>query len=67
MGFLSAISGPLIFLSVLWGIYSIGDVASFSKIGKRMIVRFLLMSSLLLLIAACATVPFFYGKLGRQQ
>lgn len=59
MGFLSAISGPLIFLSVLWGIYSIGDVASFGKIGKRMIVRFLLMSTLLLLIAGCATVPFF--------
>lgn len=64
MGFLSAISGPLIFLSVLWGIYSIGDVASFGKIGKRMIVRFLLMSTLLLLIAACATVPFFTVSLG---
>lgn len=59
MGFLSAISGPLIFLSVLWGIYSIGDVASFGKIGKRMITRFLLMSTLLLLIMACVTVPFF--------
>lgn len=27
MGFLSAVSGPLIFLSILCGIYSIGDVA----------------------------------------
>lgn len=59
MGFLSAISGPLIFLSVLWGIYSIGDVASFGKIGKRMILRFLLMSALLLVIIGFATVPFF--------
>ncbi|MDE7194734.1 MAG: dicarboxylate/amino acid:cation symporter [Oscillospiraceae bacterium] len=64
MGFLSAISGPLIFLSVLWGIYSIGDVVSFGKIGKRMIARFLLMSALLLLIAGCSTVPFFTLGLG---
>lgn len=64
MGFLSAISGPLIFLSVLWGIYSIGDVASFGKIGKRTIGRFLLMSALLLLIASCAIVPFFTVDLG---
>lgn len=59
MGFLSAIAGPLIFLSVLWGIYSIGDVASFGRIGKRMISRFLLMSALLLMIVGFATVPFF--------
>ena len=59
MGFLSAIAGPLIFLSVLWGIYSIGDVASFGRIGKRMISRFLLMSALLLMIVGLATVPFF--------
>lgn len=59
MSFLSAISGPLIFLSVLWGIYSIGDVASFGKIGKRMILRFLLMSALLLMIVGFVTVPFF--------
>lgn len=59
MGLLSAIAGPLIFLSVLWGIYSIGDVATFGRIGKRMISRFLLMSALLLMIVGFATVPFF--------
>lgn len=59
MGLLSAISGPLIFLSVLWGIYSIGDVASFGRIGKRMIMRFILMSAVLLLICCCAVIPFF--------
>lgn len=64
MGLLSAMSGPLIFLSVLWGIYSIGDVASFGRIGKRMITRFMLMSTVLLLISCCAIVPFFSVKLG---
>ena len=41
MGLLSAISGPLIFLSVAWGIYSIGDTATLGTIGKRMISRIL--------------------------
>lgn len=63
MGLLSAISGPLIFLSVLWGIYSIGDVASFGRIGKRMIAGFMLMSAVLLLISCCIIVPFFSVEL----
>lgn len=44
MGLLSAISGPIIFLSVVWGILGIGDMATFGKIGKKMIGRFLLVS-----------------------
>lgn len=67
MGLLSAIAGPLIFLSVLWGIYSIGDVATFGRIGKRMISRFLLMSALLLMIVGFATVPFFSLSLGESN
>jgi DNA (cytosine-5)-methyltransferase 1 len=35
MGLLSAISGPLIFFSITWGIYSIGDTTTFSTVGKR--------------------------------
>lgn len=46
MGLLSAISGPIIFLSVVWGICGIGDMATFGKIGKKMIGRFLLISVL---------------------
>lgn len=37
MGLLSAIAGPIIFLSVVWGICGIGDMATFGKIGKKMI------------------------------
>ena len=36
LGFLNAIAGPMIFLSVVWGIYSIGDAATFSELGKRL-------------------------------
>ena len=59
MGLLTAIAGPMIFLSVVWGVYSIGDTATLSKIGKRMILRFLLMSFLLTLLAGGAMLPFF--------
>ena len=59
MGLLTAIAGPMIFLSVVWGVYSIGDTATLSKIGKRMILRFLLMSLLLALLAGAAMLPFF--------
>lgn len=59
MGLLTAIAGPMIFLSVVWGVYSIGDTATLSKVGKRMILRFLLMSFLLTLLAGAAMLPFF--------
>ncbi len=42
MGVLQAVSGPLIFLSVTCGIYSIGDATTFGRIGKLTAVRFLL-------------------------
>lgn len=38
---LGYISGPLILLSVIWGIYGIGDVSTLGKIGKRLILSFL--------------------------
>ncbi len=37
---LSSIAGPMIFLSVAWGIYGIGDVYTFGKIGKRLMLEF---------------------------
>ncbi len=60
MGLLSAISGPLIFLSVAWGIYSIGDTATLGTIGKRMISRILSMS-LWVTILGVAPMLFFFN------
>ena len=59
MGLLSAIAGPMIFFSVAWGIYSIGDTATLGKIGKRMMNRFLSMSFVVSIIGAVAMLPFF--------
>lgn len=38
---LGCIAGPMIFLSVAWGIYGIGDAASFKKIGKKMLFSYI--------------------------
>lgn len=50
--FLGCIAGPMIFLSVAWGVYGIGDAATLGKIGKTMMLRFV---GVTLLFCACAT------------
>lgn len=59
MGLLSAVAGPMIFVSVLIGICSIGDTATLGRIGKRMISRFLIMTLVIDLLAMAAFLPFF--------
>ena len=43
MGLLSMISGPLIFFSIAWGVYGIGDLSTLNRIGKKMFSRFFLL------------------------
>ena len=64
MGLLSAIAGPMVFLSIVWGIYGIGDLAAMGRIGKRMIGRFMGMTVLLTLPVCVAAMPFFSFKTG---
>lgn len=40
MNLLLAFAGPMIFLAVCSGIYGVGDVVLFGKIGKKLIKRF---------------------------
>lgn len=67
MGLLSAIAGPMIFLSVAWGIYSIGDTATLGKIGKKMILRIILMSFVLTILAGGILLPFFPISAGGES
>ena len=52
---LTCIAGPMIFLSVAWGIYGIGDVEALGTIGKRLMLRFLR----IVFLSACAVTPIF--------
>lgn len=55
----TALSGPIVFFSVLCGIYSIGDTATFGKIGKAMIGRFIMMTVVAVLLAMGICSFFF--------
>ncbi len=57
----------MIFLSVTWGICCIGDVASFGRIGRRMIAKFILFTVLLTVLAGAAALPFFPLVTGSGQ
>jgi len=58
LGVLGCIAGPLIFLSVAWGIYGIGDVATFNKIGKSL-MGFLVFCAMVASFLATAFFPMF--------
>ncbi|MCQ2420423.1 MAG: dicarboxylate/amino acid:cation symporter [Clostridia bacterium] len=47
---LGSVAGPMVFLSVAWGIYGIGDAATFKRIGKKMLFSYI--STVYLIVAA---------------
>lgn len=59
IGLISFVSSPLVLLTVMWGVYSIGDVTSLSNIGKRMIKRFLLLMATSAGITLLVVLPFY--------
>ena len=66
MGLLSAIAGPIIFLSVVWGICGIGDMTTFGKIGKRMIGRFVFVSFIVGALCVAFCTAFFSVSSGGE-
>lgn len=56
---LGTIAGPMVFLSVAWGIYGIGDTATFGRIGKRMILHFVGMVFLICTVCVILSLSFF--------
>lgn len=67
LGFLNAVAAPMIFLSVVWGICSIGDVATFSEVGRHICVRFLLYMCVTTVLIVLISLPFFHLKSGYTQ
>ena len=56
---LSAISSPMIFFAIIWGIYSIGDASTFNVLGKKLAGRYIVFTFALTTITAIASIPFF--------
>ena len=63
---LGTIAGPMVFLSVAWGIYGIGDTATFGRIGKRMVLHFIGTVFLIGVICVPLALPFFSLNLAWQ-
>ncbi|MCR4629841.1 MAG: dicarboxylate/amino acid:cation symporter [Clostridium sp.] len=59
---ITAVAVPMVFFSLTWGVCTIGDVNTLSRIGKRMIGRFMLFQLLLAAVASAVCVPFFHGS-----
>ena len=64
LGFLNAVAGPMIFLSVAWGISSIGDAATFSEVGKLLSKKTGLFLVVMIPVVAIITMPFFALNFG---
>ncbi len=59
-GILSTIAGPMIFLSVAWGIYGIGDAAILGRIGKKMLLRYFGITALFTAATFLMIFPFMH-------
>lgn len=59
LGLLRAISSPMIFLAVCWGIVSIGDLDTVGKIGKKLIGRMIRGTFLAGVVFVLLASPFF--------
>ena len=67
LGFLNAIAGPMIFLSVVWGIYSIGDASTFTVLGKKVGKWFGIGLVAIVLLTALGSLPFFILNMGQAR
>ncbi len=62
MGILQTLAGPMIFLSVCWGIVCIGDVQVLGRIGRTIISRFIAAIYVTLGISALCLVWLFQSE-----
>ncbi len=59
LSMLTCVAGPMIFLSVSWGIYGIGDAATLKKIGKRLMRSYVGLVYLVTVIFSLILIPVF--------
>ena len=58
IGVLTTVAGPMIFLSVAWGVYGIGDAATLGKIGKKMLSKYVGITFAVTAFAIAVFLPF---------
>lgn len=65
--FLSALAGLMIFFSVIWGIYSMGDTNTISTLGKKITLSFFFSITASVLIAALFGLCIFRCETGASD
>ena len=60
LGLLNIFAGIIIFSAIITGINSSGDLASFGKIGKRMLTRFFIILFVVAIITILIQLPFYH-------
>jgi len=63
----SCIVGPLMFLSMVWGIVNIGDTRQLGRIGKKLLGRYMIVSIIVGIVCMIAAVSFFKPMLSGAQ
>ena len=63
----SCIVGPLMFLSMVWGIVNIGDTRQLGRIGKKLLGRYMIVSIIVGIVCMIAAVSFFKPTLSGAQ
>lgn len=66
LGLLNGVAGIMIFLSVVWGICSVGDMTTLSTIGKKMISRMMLLMILIPTVFTLCMLPLFNLSSGTE-
>lgn len=59
LGLLSLISSPMIFLSVSWGIFNIGDISTMGRVGKK-VIKGIVVTTIVLSVVTASTMMWFF-------
>ena len=59
LGIFSCIVGPMMFISMVWGIVNMGDTRQLGLVGRKLLTRFLLYAFLFAALALCAALFWF--------
>ncbi len=63
LNLLCAISSPMIFLAICWGIFNIGDISTLGRIGKRVITSIIVLTFLISALSSAVLIWFFPSSL----
>ncbi len=66
LNILGGIAGPMIFLSVAWGIYGVGDAATLKVVGKRLMLGYIGAVAISVIFAAIVCIPIFTVRFGNS-